>query len=121
MTKVLVIEDDKLIREVTLNILGERGFNAIGASDGSRGLQMAKELVPDLILCDVKMPEMDGYQVLKALREDPLTDGVPFIFLTAQTNREVVDQGQILGANGYLAKPFTTAELLEAIATHLQR
>ncbi len=121
MTKILVIEDEELIRESILNLLNARGFSAIGAGDGGVGLQLAKEIVPDLILCDVRMPELDGYEVLRALRQDPIAATIPFIFLTAQTTQDVQRPGQLLGANGYLTKPFTTAELLEAIATHLRK
>lgn len=119
MTRVLVIEDEELIRESILNLLNARGFSAIGAGDGRVGLQLAKEIVPDLILCDLRMPELDGYEVLRTLRQDPITATVPFIFLTAETSQNVLQQGQLLGA-GYLTKPFTTTKLLEAIATHLQ-
>ncbi len=107
MTKVLVIEDEELIRESILNLLNARGFSAIGAGDGGVGLQLAKEIVPDLILCDVRMPELDGYEVLRALRQDPIVATIPFIFLTAQTTQDVQRPGQLLGANGYLTKPFT--------------
>lgn len=120
MTKVLVIEDEEILRESILNILKTRGFNTIGAEDGRRGLELAKEFVPDVILCDVRMPEIDGYEVLRELRQDPLRATVPFIFLTAENIQNVVSQGQLLGANGYLTKPFTTAELLEAISKGLR-
>jgi CheY-like chemotaxis protein len=120
MTKVLVIEDEELLRESILDILKTRGFSAIGAEDGRRGLHLAKEFSPDLILCDVRMPELDGYELLKALRQDPLTATVPFIFLTAETIQNVVSKGQLLGANGYLAKPFTTVQLLEAVSQGLR-
>lgn len=115
---VLVIEDEELIRESILNILNARGFSAIGAEDGSIGLQLAIEIVPDLILCDVRMPQLDGYEVLRQLRQNPTTATVPFIFLTAETTQDVLNQGNLLGANGYITKPFTTAQLLEAIATY---
>lgn len=115
MINVLVIEDEQLLRESILYILKNRGFNASGAEDGHRGLLLAKELTPDLILCDVRMPEMDGYEVLKALRQDALTKSIPFIFLTAETIQNVKRQGQMLGADGYLSKPFTTLQLLELI------
>jgi CheY-like chemotaxis protein len=115
MTKVLVVEDENLIRESILEILNTRGFTAIGAEDGPRGLQLAKEFVPDLILCDIRMPGLDGYEVLTALRQDPLTANIPLIFITAETIQTVVSKGEGLGANGYLNKPFTTAKLLEAI------
>lgn len=120
MTKVLVIEDEELLRESILNILKIRGFSAIGAEDGRKGLDLAKEFVPDLILCDVRMPELDGYELLRALRQDPLTANLPLIFLTAETIQNVVNKGQRLGANGYLAKPFTTAQLLEVISQGLR-
>ena len=119
MTKVLVIEDEELIRESILNLLNTRGFSAIGSGYGKLGLQLAKEIVPDLILCDVRMPEFDGYEVLKALRQDPITATIPFIFLTAETNQDIQRPGQLNSENAYLTKPFTTAELLEAIATYI--
>ncbi|MBD1808906.1 response regulator [Microcoleus sp. FACHB-SPT15] len=121
MAKVLVIEDDELLRESILHILNTREFNAIGAGDGRCGLQLAKEFVPDLILCDVRMPEMNGYEVLRSLRQDPVTASLPFIFLTAESSEDVLRQGKLLGANGYLTKPFATAELLEVLKTHLRK
>lgn len=114
--KILVIEDEELIRESILHLLNTRGFNAIGAADGSIGVRLAKEFVPDLILCDVRMPGLDGYEVLKALRSDPITATVPFIFLTAQAIQAELYVGQQLVADGYLAKPFAVDALLEAIA-----
>jgi len=110
-----VIEDDEVLRESILDILGTRNFDVIGAEDGLRGLQLAQEFVPDLILCDVRMPKLNGYEVLQAIRQDPKTAAIPLIFLTAETIQNVVGKGQNLGANGYLIKPFSTAELLEAI------
>ena len=120
MTKVLVIENEQILRESILNILKIRGFTAIGAENGRRGLQLTKEFLPDLILCDVRMPELDGYEVLAALRQDPITARLPFIFITAETMQNVVRQGEMLGANGYLKKPFSTAELIEAISQGLR-
>ena len=120
MTKVLVIEDEEILRESILNILETNGFNAIGAADGRSGLQLAKEVVPDLILCDVRMPELDGYEVLKALRQDPIAAEIPLLFLTAENIQRVVRQGEQLGANGYLTKPFSTAQLLKAINQELR-
>ncbi len=120
MTKVLVIEDEELIRESILHLLNKRGFSATGAENGRLGLQLAKEIFPDLILCDVRMPELDGYEVLRALRQDPTTATVPLILLTAEASQNVIYQGQLLGANGYLIKPFTINQLLEAIAAHLR-
>ena len=121
MTKILVIEDDQLTRDIILNLLFLREISAIAAADGRAGLQLAKEIIPDLILCDVRMPELSGYDVLAALRQDSTTATIPLIFLTAETNRDAIERGQQLGANGYLNKPFTTAELLSAIAPYLSQ
>lgn len=120
MTKVLVIEDEEILRESILTILQTQGFSAVGAENGHRGLHLVKEFVPDLILCDVRMPGLDGYEVLKSLRQDPVTAKTPLLLLTAETIQNVIHQGESLGASGYLTKPFTTAELLEAIANHLR-
>jgi CheY-like chemotaxis protein len=121
MIKVLVIEDDRLTRDIILNLLLLREISAIAAADGRVGLQLAKEIIPDLILCDVRMPELSGYDVLAALRQDSTTATIPLIFLTAETNQDAIERGQILGASGYLNKPFTTAELLSAIAPYLSK
>ena len=121
MIKVLVIEDDRLTRDIILNLLLLREISAIAAADGRAGLQLAKEIIPDLILCDVRMPELSGYDVLAALRQDSTTATIPLIFLTAETNQNAIERGQQLGANGYLNKPFTTAELLSAIAPYLSK
>lgn len=118
MAIVLAIEDDPLTRDSIINILSLKGISAIAAADGRAGLQLAKENIPQLILCDVRMPELNGFDVLKALRQDSTTATIPLIFLTAETN-EVIERGQKLGVNGYLNKPFTTAELLSAIAPYI--
>lgn len=115
MTKVLVIEDEELLRESILDILKTGGFTAVSAENGRKGLDLASEFVPELILCDVRMPELDGYEVLKALRQDPVLENILLIFLTAETQQNVQRQGEILGANAYLIKPFTKAQLLEVI------
>lgn len=117
--KILVIEDEEILRDIILNVLQEKGFNAIGTGDSYRGLLLAKECVPDLILCDVRMPKLDGYDVLKALRQDSITMRIPLIFISAEKSQTVRRQGQQFGANGYLAKPFTTDELLTVIANHI--
>lgn len=118
---ILVIEDEI---DVCLNIkeiLESGGFNAIVAADGKIGIQMAKEQFPDLIVCDIMMPDMDGYGVLTELHQDPATTTIPFIFLTAKTTRDDVRQGMNLGADDYITKPFRRKELLEAIASRLQK
>jgi CheY-like chemotaxis protein len=120
MAKVLVIEDEEILRESILNVLKISGFNAIEARDGRSGLHLAKKMVPDLILCDIRMPEFDGYEVLRAIRQDPLTATIPVVFLTAESRQTVISRGQHLGANGYLSKPFTTAQLLAEINKELR-
>jgi diguanylate cyclase (GGDEF)-like protein len=121
MNKILVIEDEQAIRMNILKLLSVEGFQAIGAENGIAGLQLAREQPPDLIICDILMPELDGYGVLMALQQDPNTAIIPFIFLTAKGERSDWRHGMNLGADDYLTKPFTRAELLEAIASRLHK
>jgi diguanylate cyclase len=121
MNKILVIEDERVIRNNLLKLLSVEGFETIGAEDGTCGLQLAQSEQPDLIICDILMPGLDGYGVLKALQENPVTASIPFIFLTAKADRSDWRQGMNLGADDYLIKPFTRAELLEAITSRLQK
>lgn len=121
MTKILVIEDEQLVRENILDLLEAEGFDAIGAENGHIGITWAWDRKPDLIICDVMMPELDGYEVLKLLRKEPVTATIPFIFLTAKADKSDLRQGMQLGADDYLTKPFTASELLGAIATRLER
>ncbi|MEE3717098.1 response regulator transcription factor [Tumidithrix elongata RA019] len=119
--RILVIEDVEEIRENLLDILDSNGFETAGASNGKIGLQIAKEFQPDLILCDVDMPELNGYDVLKYLHQDPQLEAIPFIFLTALADMKSLRQGMACGADDYLTKPVHIDELLEAIATRLSR
>ena len=121
MNKILIIEDDPSILDVLLAILLAEDFDAIAAENGSIGVQLAREVIPDLILCDIMMPEMDGYEVLAALRSRPATATIPFIFLTAKADRIDLRKGMELGADDYLTKPFTRDELLGSIATRLEK
>ncbi len=121
MTKILVIEDEQLVRENILDLLEAEGFEGIGAENGHVGVTWAWDCQPDLIICDVMMPELDGYDVLKLLRKEPVTATIPFIFLTAKADKNDFRQGMQLGADDYLTKPFTSAELLGAIAVRLER
>lgn len=116
MKKILVIEDEAQTRNIFLECLEAEGFNAIGAENGRVGLQRIREYLPDLVVCDILMPELDGYGVLAQLRQDPITAVIPFIFLTAKTAEVERRHGLELGADGYLTKPCTTEELLRAIA-----
>jgi two-component system, OmpR family, alkaline phosphatase synthesis response regulator PhoP len=121
MQKVLVIEDEAQIRENIREILELTGFEVIAAEDGKTGLKLAKGNTPDLILCDIMMPELDGYEVLDALRQDQRTALIPLIFLTAKVERFDQRRGMDLGADDYLTKPFEPDELLSAIASRFQR
>ncbi len=119
MKKILVVEDAQSLRKDILEMLGFEGFQAIGAENGLIGVQRAREYLPDLIICDIMMPEMDGYQVLEELRKDARTATIPFIFLTARTDRNDMRQGMELGADDFLTKPFHAAELLATVRTRL--
>ncbi len=121
MKRILVIEDEAAILEEVMDWLGFEEFEAAGASNGRLGLEAALEKVPDLIVCDITMPEMDGYQVLLELRKHPETALVPFIFLTARADRSFMRHGMELGADDYVTKPFSRAELLAAIRSRLER
>ncbi|MGB8686751.1 MAG: EAL domain-containing response regulator [Microcoleus sp.] len=121
MLKILVIEDDELIRETLLQLLESHSYRVIVAQNGRVGVQMALSEIPDLILCDVQMPEQDGYEVLRTLRQNSLAATIPFIFLTAQGGKADFRRGMELGADDYLTKPFTKAELLGAIASRLSK
>ena len=121
MKTILVIEDEQPIRTNILKLLEFEGFQAVGASDGRSGIQMAKAYLPDLIICDIMMPEIDGYGVLTALRNDPQTVMIPLIFLSAKADMTDLRQGMDLGADDYLVKPFTSAGLLGAIAARLEK
>jgi EAL domain-containing protein (putative c-di-GMP-specific phosphodiesterase class I)/DNA-binding NarL/FixJ family response regulator len=121
MLKILVIEDDELIRETLVQLLESHSYRVIVAENGRFGVQMALSEIPDLILCDVQMPELDGYDVLRTLRQNSLAATIPFIFLTAQSGKTDFRRGMELGADDYLTKPFTKAELLGAIASRVSK
>ena len=121
MKKILVIEDEQIIRENILKLLKAEGFDVTGAENGAQGLNAAVSNLPDVIICDVMMPELDGYGVLIALRSNPVTATLPFVFLTGKAERSEMRQGMELGADDYLTKPFTKAELVGAIASRLKK
>jgi DNA-binding NarL/FixJ family response regulator len=121
MKKILVIEDEPEMRRNLATILKLEKFNVVQAENGRSGLETAKKELPDMILCDVMMPEMDGHAVLQALREDKKTATTPFIFLTAKGEKQDFRSGMNLGADDYLTKPIAKAELLKAIEARLKR
>jgi class 3 adenylate cyclase/serine/threonine protein kinase/ActR/RegA family two-component response regulator len=120
-TKILVIDDDPGIRRGLALILKAEGYRVTEAESGRAGLELASDESPDLVLCDVSMPEMDGYEVVERLRRIPALASTPFIFLTARDERADVRKGMNLGADDYLTKPFTRAELIEAVAVRLKK
>ena len=116
MKKILVIEDEAQTRDMFLECLEAEGFDAIGAENGLVGVQRAIDQLPDLVICDIMMPELDGYRVLAQLRRNPVTAIIPFIFITARTESAFRRLGMDLGATDYLTKPCTAEDLLRAIA-----
>jgi response regulator RpfG family c-di-GMP phosphodiesterase len=121
MYKVLVIDDSKSIRESLIDILTLEGYECLEADNGKTGMLLAQEYMPDLIICDIMMPEMDGLGVIEAVKANPLTSGIPFIFLTAMSQRKDQRKGMELGADDYITKPFTCEEILNAVKYRLQK
>ena len=121
MKTILLIEDDEIIRENTAELLEMAGFAVLTAADGQLGVAKALAQKPDLVVCDIMMPVLDGYGVLQIFNQNAQLAGVPFIFLTAKTERVDLRRGMELGADDYLTKPFDKAELLSAITGRLNR
>lgn len=113
MHRILVIEDEEVIREDILIILSMENFEVCGAEDGQVGLQRVYDFQPDLIICDVMMPGVDGFTVLTKVRQTAPT--LPFIFLSALTDNTYIKRAMALGASQYLMKPFTMSELINAV------
>ena len=121
MKKILLIEDDVVLRENTLELLELSNYEVTSAANGKIGVQLAKKMVPDIIVCDIMMPELDGYGVLEALTNNEITQHIPFIFLSAKTERRDVRKGMDLGADDYITKPFNEDELISAIESRLAK
>jgi YesN/AraC family two-component response regulator len=121
MTKILVIEDEGQTRSIFMKCLTFEGFHAIEAESGAIGIELAQLHSPDLIVCDIMMPDLDGYGVLSAIRHHPSTTAIPFIFLTAKVTMSDLRQGMEMGADDYLTKPCSVQQLLAAITTRLER
>ena len=120
MPKVLIIEDEEDNRDMVQMILKREGYEVFEATNGLKGIEMAQEIQPDLIISDIMMPGYDGYQVLNALRQDKRTMAIPFIFLTAKTQTEDVVRGFAQGGNDYIRKPFSMEELIVRIQNLLR-
>jgi len=121
MKKILVIEDNDDIRESTAEVLNLAGYETVTAANGKIGVEMATKHLPDVILCDIMMPELDGYGVLYLLQKNPLMAGIPFIFMTAKAERADMRKGMEMGADDYITKPFDDMELFNAIESRLRK
>ena len=121
MKAILLIEDNEDIRENTAEILELAGYKSLTAANGMEGVAAAIQHKPDLIICDIMMPELDGYGVLHMLQKNPATQSIPFIFLTAKAERTEMRRGMEMGADDYITKPFTGTELLSAIESRLKK
>ena len=121
MKKILLIEDNLEMRENTAEILELANYEVVTAENGKVGVEKAKAELPDLIICDIMMPELDGYGVLYYLGKDPKTAAIPFIFLTAKAELSEMRKGMNLGADDYLTKPYEEMELLNAIESRIKK
>jgi DNA-binding response OmpR family regulator len=121
MKKILIIEDNQSIRENTAEILELANYHVFTAENGKIGISLALENKPDLIICDIMMPELDGYGVLNIVQHNPSLTNVPFIFLTARAESGDIRRGMGLGADDYIAKPFSPTDLLNSIDSRLQK
>jgi DNA-binding NarL/FixJ family response regulator len=121
MLTILIIEDQPVMRKNLGFILQMEGYEVLAAADGKEGIALAKEHLPDLIISDIMMPEVDGYGVIKALREYRPTRMTPFIFLTAKGEKPDIRAGMNMGADDYLSKPAEKADLLAAVTSRLER
>jgi signal transduction histidine kinase len=121
MARILVIEDEPQILTDMLYLLQEAQYDVEGVMNGAEGLAQAQKFMPDLIICDIMLPDMNGYKILEELRSRPETAGIPLLFVTALGSREDIRRGMNLGADDYLVKPFQPTELLSAIQSRIAR
>ncbi|MDB5275686.1 MAG: transcriptional regulator [Ferruginibacter sp.] len=121
MKSILLIEDNNDVRSNIVEILALAGYNVISAENGKVGLEKAIKYSPDLILCDIVMPALDGYEVLKAIQANISIKHIPFIFLTAKANNDDIKKGLEFGADAYITKPFRGIELLNSVSCQLNK
>ena len=120
MSRILIIDDDAVVRKALHGALTKAGYSVLDASSGSSGLEMAKGSKPDLIICDIDMPGMTGFETLKALKADPQTKDLPFVFLTGSSDAIAGKLGRTLGAEEFIEKPFSFSKLLAVVGTRLK-
>lgn len=121
MNRILIIEDDQFVRANIIELLHEEGYETYEAENGRKGIDIAKEIIPDLIISDVLMPYMDGHQVADELKRNPGTESIPFIYLTAKAESADIQNGFKKGANFYIIKPYKAKDLLKAIQLSLSK
>lgn len=121
MMKILIVEDDNVIRENTLEMLEIKGYEAIGASDGNDAIGKLYSFNPDIIFCDIMMPQMDGFEFLKTFKSMPQSVGVAFVFLSAKAEQKDREYAMSLGANDFLLKPFSFSDLFELINKYTKK
>ena len=121
MTKILIVEDHDTLRGQLMQVLKLSDYDVVGVADGGEGIQVALTQQPDLILCDIMLGEINGFDVLQAVRQNAATTSTPFIIISAKDDRTSMRQGMALGADDYITKPFTSSELVKAIETRLER
>ncbi len=121
MKTILIIEDNRDVRENTAEILELANYKILQAENGKIGVELAQQKKPDLIICDIMMPVLDGYGVIHLLNKSSVTAGIPFIFLTAKSERTDLRKGMEMGADDYITKPFSDIELLNAVESRLKK
>ena len=121
MKKILIIEDDPSVRGLIKDLLETNNYIVLSASDGTDGILIGVKEKPDLIICDIMMPKLNGFEVIESLKKNPDLNSVPFLFLTAKTEMSDIREGMELGADDYITKPFRAVNLLKAIETRLKR
>ena len=117
---VLIIDDAVHIRRLVARMLEQAGFNTLEAADGLQGLRILKEKMPDIVTCDISMPLMDGHEFLAAAKEDPNTQNIPIIVVTALGQEEEATKATSMGASAYLTKPFSSSHLIETIYSEVK-
>jgi DNA-binding LytR/AlgR family response regulator len=121
MKTIMIMEDDPAVRENMQFLLEELGYDVVTAADGREGLKKVAKAVPDMILCDIMMPQVDGYQVLEKIRSTPVTASIPFVFLTAKSELMDMRRGMQLGADDFILKPYKAEEVLLAVQSQLKK